>query len=412
MIHWFSKNHVAANSLMVIVFVVGFGTWFGLKREIFPETSIDSVAIKVPFPNATPEEVEKGVIVPIEEKIQDLDGIRRIRSTAAQSQAVIMIEVESGYDVRTVMDDIKTRVDAIQNLAEEAEEPVLEELLIRSQVLSITVSANVDEKALRQITEKVREGLLAYEMPPQFYLPEQFKGLEKFIHLITSQQPTQITQANIAGAREYEISIEVSEATLRQYGLTFDQVANAVRASSLDLPGGSVRTSAGEVLIRTEQRRYTAPEFEEITVVSREDGSRVQLRDIATIIDGFQENDLEARFDGRPAMVINVYRVGDQDTLKIAQACKRYIAEVAPQQLPPGVELEVWRDDSVYLDGRMKLLGKNGAVGLALVFLVLAMFLRPSLAALVTIGIPVSFAGAIMVMPMTGISINMISLFA
>lgn len=388
-INWFTKNHVAANALMVIVFVLGVGTWFGQKTEIFPEISIDTIAVTVPFPNATPEEVEKGVIIPIEEAIQDLNGIERIRSTAAPSQGVVLVEVKSGFDVRTVMDDVKTRVDAIQNFSEQAEEPTLEELVIKAQVLSIAVSAKTDEKTLRKLAERVRDGLLAYE-----------------------DGATKITQAALAGARDYEISIEVSEATLRNFGLTFDQVAGAVRASSLDLPSGSVRTDAGEILIRTERRRYTAKDFADVTVVTREDGSRVNLDDVALIRDAFKEEDLETRFDNRPALLINVYRVGEQDTLKVAEAARKYVAEVAPLWLPEGVTLEIWKDDSTYLAGRMNLLGKNAVVGLCLVLIVLALFLRPSLALLVTIGIPVSFAGAVLVMPYTGISINMISLFA
>ena len=287
------------------------------------------------------------------------------------------------------MGDIKTRVDAVQNLAEETEEPILEELIIKSQVMSIAVSAETDEKTLNKLTQKVRDGLLNYE------------GGE-----------TSITQAQLAGVRDYEISIEISEQTLRAYGLTFDQVANAVRASSLDLPGGSVRTSGGEVLIRTEAKRYTASEFASVTVVTHPDGSSLKLADIATIRDGFEEVDISSNFDGRPAMLINVFRVGNEDTLEIANTVRKYVYEVAPLILPADVKLEIWRDESSYLKGRMELLGRNGLIGLVLVTVVLALFLRPSLALLVALGIPVSFAGAIFLMPITGISINMISLFA
>ncbi len=389
LINWFTKNHVAANFLMAVVVLLGITTWPKLKTEIFPETSIDAMRVLVPFPNSTPEEVEKGVVVPIEEAIQDLDGIKRIRSVAAPSQGVVTVEAEVGFDVRNLMDDVKTRVDAIQNFSEEAEEPVLEELLIKNKVLSIAVYAQTDEKTLVGLTEQVREALLVY-----------------------NGGPARITQAVIAGARPYEISIEVSENTLRQYGLTLEQVASAVRRSSLDLPGGSVRTPGGEIQIRTEKRRYTAPEFESITVVTRPDGSAVKLGEIASVVDGFQQVDLSNRFDNRPAMLINVFRVGNEDTLKVAAAAKKFVYEEAPNLLPQGVKLEVWQDDSLYLDGRMKLLAKNGFFGLLLVTIVLTLFLRPSLALLVAIGIPVSFAGAIAMMPYTGISINMISLFA
>ena len=388
-IYWFSRNHVAANFLMLMIVLFGVMTWPELKKEIFPETSVDAVTITVPYPNATPEEVEKGIIVPIEEAIQDLDGIDTIRSVARQSMASVTAEVMSGYDVRDGMDDIKTRVDAIQNLAEEAEEPLLEEVLIRAQVMSIAVSANTDDKTLREIAEQVRAGLLAYE-----------------------GGPARITQAALAGVRDYEISIEVSEGTLRQYGITFDRVATAVAESSLDLPGGSVRTRGGEVLIRTEARRYTAEEFAPIPVITRPDGSTVELADIALIRDQFEEEEMETRFDGSDAILVNVFRVGDEDTLEIAGTVRQYVGEVAPETLPEGVELAIWKDDSRYLSGRLQLLAKNGIFGLLLVTLVLALFLRPSLALLVAIGIPVSFAGAIALMPYTGISINMISLFA
>ncbi|MCB1231586.1 MAG: efflux RND transporter permease subunit, partial [Verrucomicrobiae bacterium] len=388
-IYWFTRNHVAANFLMIVVVIWGASTWPKLKKEIFPETSLDTIAVKVPYPNATPDEVEKGIVVPIEEAIQDVDGIDRIRSTAALGMGVVTVEVANGYDVRNVMDDVKTRVDAIQNLAEDAEEPILEEIVLKSQVMSIAVSADTDEKTLRNMAEKVRDGLLVWD-----------------------EGPTRITQASLAGVRNYEISLEISEETLRQYGLTFDEVAAAVSKSSLDLPGGSVRTGAGEVLIRTEARRYYAPDFADITVVTRPDGSVVKLSDIAVIRDAFEETDVESRFDGDPVVLINVFRVGNEDTLKVAETVKRFVKEIAPTMVPPGVSLEIWKDDSLYLKGRMNLLGKNGVAGLILVAIVLALFLRPSLALLVAVGIPVSFAGAVGLMPYLGISINMISLFA
>ncbi|MDF1658682.1 MAG: efflux RND transporter permease subunit [Verrucomicrobiales bacterium] len=388
-IYWFSRNHVAANFLMLLIVVIGLGTWPSIKKEIFPEISVDAINVTVPYPNATPAEVEKGIIVPVEEAIQDVDGIDTIRSYANQGNATVTVEVATGYNPRNVMDDVKTRVDAIQNIAEEAEEPILEEILIKAQVMSISVSADTDERTLRELAERVRSGLLTY------------KGTDE-----------PVTQASLAGVREYEISIEVSEQTLRQYGITFDQVSAAVRRASLDLPGGSVKTEGGEVLLRTEQRRYSAEEFRDITVITRPDGSRVGLGEIATIIDGFEEDTIDTRFDGKPSILINVFRVGNEDTIKIADTVKKYVYDVAPDSLPEGVTLEIWKDDSLYLSGRLNLLAKNGIVGLILVALVLTLFLRPSLALLVSIGIPVSFAGAIALMPYTGISINMISLFA
>ena len=385
MIYWFTKNHVAANFLMLAVVVMGFMTWPKLKKEIFPETSIDVVSVSIPYPNATPEEVERGVCVPVEEAIQDVDGIDRIKSTASPSMGSVAIEIKSGHDIREVMDDVKTRVDAIDNFPEEAEEPTIKEILLNAQVLSVAISADTDEKTLRKMADRLRDELLLLD---------------------------EISKVELSAFRPFEISIEVSEDTLRSYGLSFDQVTAAVRASSLDIPAGSVTTTAGEVLVRTEAKRYTAHQFEDITVFTRPDGSQIKLQDIAKVVDGFEELDLESRFDGRPAMLLNVFRVGDEDTLVVAETAKDFIKEDAPLRFPEGVRFEVWKDDSLYLKGRLDLLARNAAYGLILVLITLSLFLRPTLALLVAIGIPVSFLGAVMMMPYLGVSVNMISLFA
>lgn len=385
MIHWFSRNHVAANFLMLGVMIMGFVTWPKLKKEIFPETSVDVVAITIPYPNATPEEVERGVCVPVEEAIQDVDGIDRIKSNAGTGVGSVSVEVKSGHDIREVMDDVKTRVDAIDNFPEEAEKPTIKEIILNAQVLSVAISADTDEKTLRKMADRLRDELLLLD---------------------------DISKVELAAFRPFEVSIEVSEDTLRGFGLTFDQVTAAVRASSLDLPAGSVSTTAGEVLVRTEAKRYKAADFEKITVFTRPDGSQVKLSDVATVIDGFEELDLESRFDGRPAMLLNVFRVGEEDTLKVAEAAKNYVKEIAPLRFPEGVKFEVWKDDSLYLRGRLDLLSRNAVFGLILVLVTLSLFLRPTLALLVAIGIPASFLGAVMMMPWLGVSVNMISLFA
>jgi multidrug efflux pump subunit AcrB len=402
LIKWFSKNHVAGNFLMLAVILMGLTTWFKLKKEIFPETSVDAFLVRVPYPNAAPEEVERGIILPIEEAIQDLDGIDRITSTAAENYGIVVVQTETSFDVRDVMNDVKSRVDAIENLAEEAETPVLEEIFIKTQVLSVAISADTDERTLRQFAERLRDGLLAYTAPE----PRSFS--EKILRMI--KKPPSITQVELANVRPYELSIEVSEDMLRSHGLTLEQVAMAVRASSLDLPGGSVRTDSGEILIRAEGKKYNAEDYRGITVLTKPDGSELKLEDVATIVDGFEEVDISSRFDGRPAVMVNVFRVGEEDTLEVVAAVKDYLEE-ARNEFPPSVTVEVWNDQSKMLKGRMDLLKRNGMWGLLLVFGVLAMFLRPSLAALVAIGIPVSFAGAIFMMPTVGISINMITLF-
>lgn len=402
-VRWFTRNHVAGNFVMLVVLLAGFTTWFKLKKEIFPDIAIDAVSVIIPYPNATPEEAERGVVIPVEEAIADLQGIKKIRGTGSQNIGSVVIEVETGYNVRSVMSDVKSRVDAIENFPEEAETPVLEEILIKNPVMSITLTADTDEATMRKIAERVRDDLLTYEAPKassiSSFFARTFGGVPK------------ISQVQITGTRPYEISIEVSEEKLRKLELKLSDIAQAVRGSTLDLPGGSVRTERGEVILRALGKRYEASAMASIPVKTMPDGSSILLGDVAELIDGFEDLDLSSRFDGENAIVINVFRVGNEDTLALAELVRTYV-ENSKQTLPDGINLSVWNDQSVYLLGRLDLLKRNAITGLILVLGVLTLFLRPSLALLVAVGIPVSFAGGIWMMPYMGISINMISLFA
>jgi len=410
-IKWFSGNHVAANFLMAAVLVAGFVSWFQLRKEVFPETSFDAVIINVPYPNATPEEVTNGVIIPIEEAIADVEGIKRTTSTASRNVGTLTVEVETGYETRDVMNDIQTKVDAIENLAENAEEPVFEELVVNRQILSLAITAETDEAALREYAERVRDGLLNY-VPPEPEKGEKFKAFlsapGRAIQKFLKGQET-IKKVELASVRPYEISIEVPEDTLRQYDLTLQAVAASVRTASLDLPSGSVKTDSGEIVVRAVGRKYRGNEFRGIVVKTLPDGSDLKLSDIARVIDGFEDTELVSTFNGKPAVVLHIFRVAEQDTLAIAGIAKEYIETL---EKPQGVGIEVWNDQSLILQGRLDLLMGNIGIGLVLVLLVLALFLRPSLAFLVALGIPVSFAGGLWLMPDLGISINMISAFA
>jgi len=404
-IKWFSENHVAGNFLMLTVLLLGFSKWFQIRKEIFPETSVDAAIIRIPYPNATPEEVERGVCVPVEEAIADLTGIKKVSSASSQNIGAVTVEAETGRNIRDLMADLKTRVDAIDNFPEEAEQPVIEEIVIKSPVMSlaITTDAEVDEMTLNRLAEKIRDDLLAYDAGPP-------GSVGSFLSNLFRGKPT-ISQVTIAGTRDFEISIEVSEEKLRKFGLTHGRVADAVRRSSVDLPGGSVRAEAGEMILRALGKRYDAQGFRTIPVATLDDGSEVLLEDVADVLDAFEDVDLSSSFDGRPAVIVNVFRVGEEDTLALAQMVEAYVAK-AGSQLPEGVNVSIWNDQSVYLKGRLELLQRNALFGLALVLLVLALFLRPSLAFLVALGIPISFAGGIWLMPELGISINMISLFS
>ncbi len=381
---WFARNIVAANLLMVAIMVGGLISALAIKVELFPEFSLDMISVRVIYPGAAPEEVEEGICIRIEEEVHGIEGVEEVTSSASEGIGTVMIEVRTGEDPRRVLDDIKTRVDAIETFPEEAERPVIEELLMRSQVINVAVFGDTDEVTLKSLGERVRDEINAIDG---------------------------ISQVELTNARPYEISIEVSEEALRRHGLTFDDVADAVRRSSLDLSGGSIKTEGGEILLRTVGQAYRGSEFEEAVVLTRPDGTRIHVRDVARVVDGFVDTDQQGRFNGLPVVMIQVFRVGDESALAVAESVHQYIATLRPE-LPEGIQIEAWQDASRILSGRLDLLVKNGLQGLALVFLVLALFLRFRLSVWVSIGIPLSFLGAFLVLDWFGQSLNMLSLFA
>jgi len=272
-ISWFAHNEVAANLLMVFIVAAGVMTVLNVPQEVFPEFDLDMIQVTVAYLGAAPDEVEQGVNVRIEEAVQGIDGIKKLTSTAAESMGTVLIELEIDADARKVLDEVNTSIDAIETFPAETEKPIVRELTNRQQVVDVAIYGNTDERSLKRLAERVRDELSA--------LPE-------------------ITQVELANARPYEVSIEVSEESLRRHGLSFDFVASAVRRSSLDLPGGSVRTAGGEILLRTKGQAYSAVEFGDLVLLTRPDGTHVVLGDIANIIDGFAETDQISRFDGLP----------------------------------------------------------------------------------------------------------------
>jgi len=381
---WFAENSVIANILMVLIVASGLITIFGITQEIFPEFSLDMISISVPYLGAAPEEVEEGVCVRVEEAIQDLEGIKEITSTSAEGMGTVLVEIETGADPRELLEDIKARVDAIDTFPEETEKPVITELTNRRQVIDVAISGDVGEATLKTVGERVRDELSAMKV---------------------------ISQVELVATRPYEVSIEVSEEDLRRHNLTFDAVANAVRRSSLDLPGGSIKTEGGEILLRTKGQAYREDDFEKIVLLTRPDGTRLLLGDVARVVDGFAETDQSARFSGEPAVGVRVYRVGDQNALEIAEKVKAYTEE-AQSRMPAGITLTAWNDYSRILDSRLDLMLRSARNGYILVFIILALFLKLRLAFWVSLGIPISFLGALWLMPAMGITINLISLFA
>ena len=383
-IAWLARNPVAANLMMVLIIVSGLIATTTVKEEVFPEIQLDQISIQVPYLGAAPEEVESGVVIRIEEALQGIDGIKELQSTASEGMASVMVELELGADPRRVVDEVKNNVDAITAFPLQTERPIIRELTARSQVTDISISGQTDVLALKALAERVRDELTV--------MPE-------------------ISQVDIVSAPPYEISVEVSEVALRRHGMTFDQVAGAVRRSSLDLPGGSVRTDGGEILLRTIGQAYRGDEFENLALWTRSDGSRLRLGDVATVVDGFAETDQQARFDQEPTVLVSVFRTGDQSALDISAAVKSYV-ERTRARLPEGVSMTIWLNEAEVLSDRLTLLLRNGAAGFALVFVVLALFLELRLAFWVSLGIPISFLGAVALMPGFDVSVNVISLFA
>ncbi len=381
---WFAENHVAANLLMIFLLLAGALTGLTMKLEIFPETALDRINISMVYAGASPAEVEEAVIRRVEESVAGLAGIKRIDSVAREGFGTVTLEVMKGWDLKKLLDEVKAEVDRISTFPEEAEDPIVREVTRRSRVIYVAVYGDAPEKTIKHLTEKVKDDLTN--------LPG-------------------ITLAELLGVRKGEILIEVSEESLRRYGLTLGRVAQIVQNASLDLPAGSVKTAGGEILLRTKGRRYSTEDYLDIAVITRADGSIVTLGQMAILKDGFEDVDLFARFQGKPAGMIQVYRVADQNALSVAATVKKYISETRPD-LPAGIDIASFSDRSRILNSRLNLLLKNMGIGLVLVIILLGLLMNIRLAFWVTLGIPISFMAGMMFLPQFDVSINMISLFA
>jgi multidrug efflux pump subunit AcrB len=382
---WMAKNPVASNVLMLILIVGGLVTLAsGIKQEVFPEVELDIVAVNVTYPGASPAEVEQAVVLAVEEAVRGIDGVKKVTSSATEGQAATFVELLLNTEQDRALNDIKSAIDRITSFPEDAERPTVSLLSNRQQVISLVLYGDVDEATLRSVAEDSRRALL---------------------------QDARITYVELSGIRPLEISIEVPQAQLRKHGLTLDEVAARVRAASVELPGGGVKTQAGEVLLRTTERRDSGSEFGNIILLSQPDGSQVRVRDVANVRDGFREIDKEATYNGKRAVMLNVFRVGDETPLTVSAAAKEYVASLQ-QTLPQGLHAAQWLDTAEMYEGRLSLLIGNARIGLLLVLLTLGLFLEARLAFWVTLGIPISFAGSLLFFPASDVSINMISLFA
>jgi len=381
---WSINNRVTVNLIMIFIMVGGLLTVMQMRREMFPQFALDMINISVPYPGASPEEVEEGVCIKIEEKIKGIEGISRTISNSHEDLGSVTVELDSKAEVQSVLDDIKTEVDLIDTFPDEAEDPIITEIINRNPAITVAVYGDLSEKLLREIAEGIRDDLIDTDA---------------------------ISLADLVGVRDYEISVEISEENLRRYNISFDQVVLALKTGSLDLPGGAIKTSQGEILIRSKGQLYTGREFEEIPLITLSNGTVVRLGQVAKIVDGFEDVDIKTRFNGKPAALVQVNRTNKEDVIEISEVVREYV-EHHKDAVPEAVRLATWFDLSTMVRDRINLLLRNGAQGIVLVFIVLALFLNLRLAFWVSIGIPISFMGAFMVLEYLGATINMISLFS
>ncbi|WP_428096451.1 efflux RND transporter permease subunit [Candidatus Rariloculus sp.] len=367
-IQWFVDNPVAANLLMAVLVVGGLISLSNTRQEEFPAVDLEIVTVTVPFLGATPEEVEEGVCIRIEEALEGTENVFKMTSTSSEGSCSVNVELESGSDTIKALNDIKSKIDSINTFPAQTERPIVSQVAVTSQVADIVISGQTDERTLKTLAQEMREDIAAIDG---------------------------ISQVTMEYVRPDELSIEVSENTLRRYGLTLDTVANAIRRSSLDLPGGAIKTGGGEILVRTKGQYYVGQEFEDIVVVTREDGTALTLGEVARVIDGFEEGDLSVRFNGAPAAMVRVYRIGNEDTIESSEKVGAYLEE-ARARLPEGIDLTIWRDSANELGARLNVLLSTAGGGLALVLLVLALPLRFRLAMWVAAGIPIALLGSVM----------------
>ncbi|MEW5249396.1 efflux RND transporter permease subunit [Microbulbifer sp. 2201CG32-9] len=383
-ISWFVRNSKAANLLMIMIMVGGVFGIMHIGREVFPTLNPGIVRVNISYPGAGPAEVEQQVTQRVEQAISEVKGIKEVNSWSRRGQSTVEIQSVDGYDELRLLNDIKVQVDSINTFPSDIERPVVALQEWEQQMMMIAIGGPVSPHLLKDTALDLRDKLIL--------LPG-------------------VRRVDVWGDRADEVSIEISELDLRRYNLSFDDVANAVRSSSLDLPAGMVRSDRGDIQVQTRGQAYTADDFARIPLLSRADGTRLLLGDVASIRDGFEEEGSLIRFNGKPAMNLRVMQGEPLDVVATAEHIKNFMAE-AREQLPPGMEFEVWFDFSKSYEGRMELLASNALGGLLLVFLLLMLFLRPALAIWVTVGIATAFMGAFWLLPVTGVTLNMLSLFA
>ncbi len=382
-IAWMAGNTVAANLLMVVLLVGGLFMGLNIKQEVFPDYILAAVNVSVSYPGASPEEVESGIILAVEEAVQDIEGVDKITSKASEGSASITIEVIDRGDINRLWQEIKSEVDRIDTFPDEAEDPIVTITAGHREVMRLALYGNIPETAMRNLADNIRDKFL----------------LDPYI-----------TQIELEGVRDREILVEIPINTLRRYDLTLSDVANALSTESVELGGGAIKSKGGDILLRIKSRKDYARQYAKLPILTREDGSILVLSDIATVREGFEDADTWASFNGKRAVTIAVYRVGKQSPVQVSAAIRKILKNINAN-LPEGIYLTILTDQSKMFDQRVDLLLHNAYLGLALVFLLLALFLEIRLAFWVSLGIPISFLGSFIFLSGTIFTINMVSMF-
>ena len=389
-VSWTVRNMPAMNTLVIAILLVGAMAFASMRREVFPEFDLEIVLVTVPYPGATPEEVEEGICQKVEEACRSVAGIKKITSVAQEGTGFCVFELQDSVkDVQKTLGEIRSEVERIPSMPDLAEDPKVEQVTLRTPAIKVGVLAPEGgardapaEGDLRDVAESVRDDLLA--------LPA-------------------VSAANLLGAKDYEIDIEISEATLRKYGLSLQKVADIVRRENLELPGGTIRSEGGEILLRGKNKRYVGREIAKLPLVTLPDGLVLTVGDLGTVRDEFADVASSNRINGRPGMVISIDRSSGEDLLAMVAAVKKYVAEA---KLPPGYDLTLWADQSIDVRDRLDMLISNGLQGLVIVFVMLALFLDLKIAFWVAMGIPFSMLGTGALMHATDQTLNMLSMFA
>lgn len=383
-IAWWVHNPVAANLLMIGILLSGILGLQVMEKEAFPQVKINQAAIDIAWPGANPQEVEEQIIARIEQSLENVDQVYHYYSTATEGMANIRVSTYPNNDINDFINDVKNAVDAARSLPRDIESPRVQRLQNRREMIRVAVHGDVSERELTRLAEQLKD---------------EIAGLPY------------VSTVSLFGTRNEEVTIELSEAAMRRYGLSFEQVANAIRGNSVNLSSGRVRTETGDVQLRARNLADTQTDFEQIVIRQTSEGAVVRVGDVATVIDGFEENEILATMNGQPAVLLQVLETDTMQVVKASEAVREWVEQTRPK-LPRGIDLTLWFDTADIYNERMDLIAESAYLGLFLVFIILILSLRPKVALWVTAGIAVAFLGTFSLLPVNDVSMNVMSSFA